>query len=89
MLEKIKDKWKHRKWTIYLFYDGLLIKKLKIDENTKPEKEVFYINVYWHKKLFGKNKVSLVVRPNRILKTDEEKKKTYWGVIDELGVEIK
>ena len=89
MLQKLKDKWKHRKWTIYLFYDGVLIKKLKIDENTKPEKETYFIKVYGHKHIFGKNIISLVVNPVRVLKTDEKHKKTYWGVKDEIGVEVK
>lgn len=89
MLQKLKYKLKHRKWTIYLFYNGVLIKKLKISENTKPEKETYFIKVYGHKNIFGKNIVSLMVRPTLMLKNEEKKKKTYWGVIDELGVEIK
>lgn len=89
MLKKIKDKWEHRKWTIYLFYNGMLIKKLKINENTEPNKELYFIKVYGHKNLFGKNIVSLMVRPIRVLNTDEKRKRTYWGVAHELGVEIK
>ena len=89
MLQKLKDKYNHRKWSIYLFYDGVLIKKLKISENTKPEKESYFINVYGHKHLFGKHKVSLMVKPTLLLKTDEKKKKTYWGVVDVRGVEVK
>lgn len=89
MLQKLKDKWNHRKWTIYLFYDGVLIKKLRIDENTHPEQETYFIKVYGHKHLFGKNIISLMVKPTLLLKTDESKKKTYWGVIDERGVVVK
>ena len=75
-------------WTLYLFYDGILIKKLKIDKDTNIRKQVYYIRVYGHKKIFGKNIVSLMVRPIRLLKTEEEKRKTYWGIKNELGVEI-
>ena len=89
MFKKLKEKWKHRKWTMYLFYNGYLIKKLKIKENTSPYKETYFIRVYGHRHLFGKNIVSLMVTPKLLLKTDEKNKKTYWGVIDEMGVEIK
>jgi len=29
-----------------------------------------------------------MVRPTRLLKTDEKKKKTYWGVCFEKGVDV-
>ena len=88
MFQKIKDKWLHRKWDLYLFYDGTMIKRIKIDENADITKLVLYINVKGHKHLFGKNNINLMVRPIRLLKTDEENKKTYWGIRHELGVEI-
>ena len=87
MLDKIKNKW-HKKWTLYLFYDGVMIKKLKINENTDIAKEVYYIRVLGHKNLFGTNNAHILVKPIRLLKTDELNKKTYWGVKNELGVEI-
>lgn len=77
---------KNKKWTIYLFYNGICIKKLKIDG--KKEIETMYIRVYGHKKLFGKWAVGLMVEPKKLLKTDEDKKKTYWGVVFERGVDL-
>ncbi len=77
---------KNKKWTIYLFYNGICIKKLKIDG--KKEIETMYIRVYGHKKLFGKWIVGLMVEPKKLLKTDEDKKKTYWGVVFEKGVDL-
>lgn len=77
---------KKKKWTIYLFYNGICIKKLKIDG--KKEIETIYIRVYGHKKLFGKWIVGLMVEPKKLLKTDEDKKKTYWGVVFEKGVDL-
>lgn len=77
---------KNKKWTIYLFYNGICIKKLKIDG--KKEKETMYVRVYGHKKLFGKWIVGLMVEPKKLLKTDEDKKKTYWGVVFEKGVDL-
>lgn len=76
-------------WTLYLFYDGKLIKKLKVHGSTPIAEQTYFIKVYGHKKLFGKNIVGLMVQPTRLLKTDEDKKKTYWGVVDVKGVEIK
>ncbi len=77
---------KNKKWTIYLFYNGICIKKLKIDGKSKIE--TMYIRVYGHKKLFGKWIVGLMVEPKKLLKTDEDKKKTYWGVVFEKGVDL-
>lgn len=77
---------KNKKWTIYLFYNGICIKKLKIDGKKKIE--TMYIRVYGHKKLFGKWIVGLMVEPKKLLKTDEDKKKTYWGVVFEKGVDL-
>ena len=39
--------------------------------------------------MFGKFIVGRIVTPVRVLKTDEIKKITYLGVIDEVGVEFK
>jgi len=77
-------------WTLFLFYDGVLIKKVKmlIDEKTEITKQVLFIKIYGHKNLFGKNIITLMVRPRRLLKTEEEKKRTYWGVVFEKGVEV-
>ena len=77
-------------WTLFLFYDGILIKKVKmpIDSSTQINKQVLFIKVYGHRKLFGKNIITLMVRPKRLLKTEEEKRRTYWGVVFEKGVEV-
>lgn len=77
-------------WTLFLFYDGVLIKKVKmrIDENMEITKQVLFIRVWGHKNLFGKNIITLMVKPKRLLKTEEEKKRTYWGVVFEKGVEV-
>ena len=88
MLDKLKDKWTHRKWSLYLFYDGILIKKVKITEDTIINEQVLNIRVYGHKTLFGKNIITLMVRPVKLLKTEEMEKRTYWGVIFEKGVDV-
>ena len=76
------------KWTLYLYYSGILIKKLKIEEQEAPADNSYVINVYFKKKLFGSNKVGVIVRPVRLLKNDERNRKTYWGVMFETGIDI-
>lgn len=88
MLHKIKDKWNHRKWTYYLFYNGVMIKKVKVNENIDITKEVLNIRVLGHKHLFGKNNIILMVKPIRLLKADIDHKVAYLGVKNEIGVEV-
>ena len=76
------------KWTLYLYYNGLLIKKLRVNENEEPAKNTYAINVWFKKQLFKGNKVNVVVKPVVLLKNDESKRKTYWGVVLEEGIEI-
>ena len=80
----IKD---NKKWKLYLFYDGVLVKKIAL----KSEEEIQtprYVTIIGHKDKFGKFVVGRMIAPKRLLKTDEAKKITYWGVIDEIGVEV-
>lgn len=85
MLKKIKSLWNNRKWTLYLYYNGVLIKRLKI--NDIEDIKVMSINILFHKELFNKSKIKAVIRPVRLLLTEENKKRTHWGVIFEKGVE--
>ena len=88
MIKKLKYKWQHRKWTLYLYYNGILVKKLKINENEAPAENSYAITVYFKKKMFGSNKAGIIVNPLRILKNDEVHKRTYWGVVFEMGKEV-
>lgn len=72
------------RWTLYLYYNGLLVKKLKIDKNEAPDKNTYCIT--FRNKNIGKGKISIIARPITILKNDEKHKKTYWGIINETGV---
>jgi hypothetical protein len=87
-MKKIKELWKHRKWKLYLYYNSIHIKTLKIDENTAPKEMVKPITVWFKKQLFANNKVGIIVRPVRIIKNDEKNKKTYWEVAIEQGVDV-
>lgn len=85
MFKKILQKYKNRKWKMYLFYNGICIKKIRV--RNKPV-EAIYIRVLGHKALFGSNNVGLVVKPIKLLKRDDKHKKVYWGVTFEMGVDI-
>lgn len=85
MFNKIKELWNNRKWTLYLYYNGVLIKRVKI--NDIEDIKVMSINILGHKELFNKSKIKAVIRPVRLLLTEENKKRTHWGVVFEKGVE--
>lgn len=76
------------KWKLYLFYNGILIKKLRISEDEAPADNVYFIRVIGKKNIFGNNIVSIAVRPKILLDNKEDKKKTYWGVVFEKGVSV-
>lgn len=88
MIKKLINKYHHRKWYLYLYYNGVRIKILKINENEAPTEHSYVISVWFKKQLFGNNKVDIIVRPKVLLKNDESKKKTYWGVVLEEGTII-
>ena len=88
MIDKIKKKYQHRKWTLFLYYNGVLIKRIRIDENEAPTRNTYVINVWFKKQIFKNNKVNIIVRPRVLLRNDEKHKKTYWGVVLEEGTVI-
>lgn len=77
-----------KQWKLYLYYNGVLIKKIRIKENEEPSKNSYAVRVFFKRQLFRNIVASIVVRPVRLLKTDENKKKTYWGVTMETGIEV-
>lgn len=88
-MNKIKVKQiKNKKWTLYLYYSGVLIKKVKIASDEAPGENNYAVIVYGKKKLFGTNKAGVIVKPIRLLKNDEKNRKTYWGTTLETGIEI-
>jgi hypothetical protein len=79
---------KKDRWKLYLFYNGMLIKKVKINKDEAPAGKVYFVRVYGKKSIFGSNIVELAVRPKVLLDNDENKRRTYWGVVFEKGVSI-
>ena len=77
-----------KKWKLHLYYNGVHIKTLTIDENTAPAEHVYFVRVYGKKSMFGSNILTIAVRPKVLLDNDDKKRQTYWGVVFEKGVEI-
>lgn len=77
-----------KEWKLYLYFNGIYIKTLRINEDTAPNELTLPITVWFKKQLFGNNKVKIIVRPVKIIKNDEKRRKTYWEVKFEQGVEI-
>lgn len=75
-------------WKLYLYYNGILIKKVRIKEDEEPSKNSYAVRTFFKYQLFKNIVVSVVVRPVRLLKTDDKKRKTYWGVTMETGIEV-
>lgn len=75
-----------KKWLLFLYYNGIMIKKIRVNDIDDITSEMS-IKVYFHKELFGKNIIRLMIKPVKLLKTDEAKKQTHWGVIFAKGVD--
>ena len=70
-----------------MFYNGVKIKTIKI-KNTEDITKPKYVVILGHKEMFNNNISGRMLKPVKLLKTDEKKMKTYWGVIDEKGVDV-
>lgn len=79
---------KKKKWKLYLYYNGVLIKKLRISDDEAPAQNSYAIRVYFKKQLFKNVIAGVVVKPIRLLKNDEKHRKTYWGTTLETGIEV-
>lgn len=83
LINKIFEK---KRWDLYLYYNGIMIKRVKI--KNREDIKTMSINIVGHKQLFGKSKIRTVICPVKLLLTEESKRKTHWGVIFEKGVDV-
>lgn len=81
-------KTREKKWKLYLYYNGVLVKRVTIPETEAPADNNYAIRVFFKKELFKNNFVSIIVKPVRLLKNDDRKRKTYWGATLETGIEV-
>lgn len=87
MIKRLIQKYKER-WTLYLYYDGVQVKKLRIHKDDAPADNTYVVRILFKKHLFGSNNVVVILRPTELLKTEEKTKKTYWGAVFERGLNI-
>ena len=77
-----------KNWKLCLYYNGILVKKIRIYENEAPLNNSYVVTVWGKKNLFGSHVATVILRPVELLKNDENNKKTHWGAIHERGVEM-
>jgi hypothetical protein len=77
-----------RKWKLYLYLNGVCIKKIRINVNEAPKDHVYIVNVWFKKQFFKSNKVKVIVRPTKLIYTDEKRKETHWEFKYEEGIDI-
>lgn len=78
----------HRKWKLYLYLNGVCIKKIKINVNESPKDNVYVCNIWFKKQIFGSNLVKTIVRPTKLIYTNENKHETHWEFEYEKGIDI-
>lgn len=77
-----------RKWKLYLYLNGICIKKIRINVDESPNKNVYPITIWFKKQFFNSNKVKTIIRPTKLIYTDEKKKETHWEFKYEEGTEV-
>ena len=77
-----------KNWTLYLYYNGILVKKVRISETEIPIHNSYVVRVWFKKNLFGSNVATVILRPVELLRNDDERQHTHYGAIHERGVEM-
>lgn len=94
MINKIKDIVKRisdkMKWNLYLYYDGIKIKRIKVYRNELQDlkNKHYRIKVFFKKQIFKSNMVEIIVNPVVLLHTNEDKKQVCVGVVIEPGTKL-
>lgn len=95
-LKEIKDKIKKKiekflkkdKWKLYLYYKNQCIKRLYIEDNEQVFSNVYKVNIYLKKHLFGSNFIKTMLIAYKVKFIDKVKKEIYIEVKDYIGGEI-
>lgn len=91
MFKKIVELFKKlnelKRWSMYIYYNGILIKKIKIKKEVLEDlkNKQYVINVFNKRQLFKSILVNIVVRPVVLLKVNATQRKVYVGVVLEEG----
>lgn len=78
----------HKKWKLYLYLNGVCVKKIKLNDAENPKFKVFPTTIWFKKYIYGSNKVNVVVRPTKLIFTDNKHKITHWEFKYEEGTDI-
>ena len=69
-----------------MFYNGTKIKTVKID--SMDDISTRYTLIFGHRELFGNILVGRMLKPVKLLKTDEKALRTYWRKKKKKGVDM-
>lgn len=89
LIKNIKNKLqkKEKKWTLFIYFQGQLIKKKKVDDKFEPTKEFYLVNITGKKHLVGTNKkVTMLMQFSTYKGTNEIKKQLHIEVENVKGV---
>ena len=76
------------KWKMCLYLNGVYVGKVKIKANENPSDNTYIVSFWFKKQIFKSNHVKCVIHPTKILKTEENKKRTHWLFEYEKGTEV-
>ena len=77
-----------KRWKMYLYLNGVCIKKIRnINITESPRDNIYPITIWFKKFIFGTNKVDIIVRPTKLIYTDNKRKITYWEFKYEEGID--
>ncbi len=86
--QAIKEK--KDKWTLCLYWNGVLIKKQKVEENFQPIENLYKISLRNKKYLIGTNKkVDMLFKFDKYKMTNNEKKEVHIEIVVDKGVDMK
>lgn len=76
---------KKDKWKVYLYYKNQQIKRIYADEEDKILSNIYMVNIYFKKHLFGSYFVKTMFIAERIKFINKEAKKIYIEVDNYIG----
>lgn len=84
----INKLFKRNKWKVYLYYKNQQIKKIYASEHDKILSNIYMVNIYFKRHLFGGCFVKTMFKAERIKFINKEDKKIYVEVDNYIGGEI-
>lgn len=79
---------KSKKYTVYLYYKSQFIKKVRVSEDFNLQNDVFIVNVFGKKHLFGTLYTKVVCKFYKLKYQDDKKKIMHCEIMLYDGKEI-